>query len=135
MSPTTRRLGESELLGTDWEFPMKADGCGRLARISGADNLEQAIIAWLEDSQGEILYEWTKGLGIEKYIFRDLDEVAAQAPPEIERSLIAWEPRLSRIEVSAVAAPLERTVRLYIEYESIAYRIAGNFTYALQMKE
>lgn len=129
---TTRIVGaQKDLFGTDWKFPLQPDGQGRLARVSGLENLRQAISNWIMVATGEMLYERDKGIGIRDEIHQSVGDVIRTLPPKIELGLMKWEKRLKSVTVTATrdSDPANRNlVYLSIRYLAIGYGVEDNLT-------
>lgn len=117
---------QDSLFGTDFLFPLMADNRGRLATVSGLNNLKNAIIFWINTTVGELLYYRDKGIGIERFVHGDIDYAMNQAIGEIERGLMLWEPRIKNVKCSAVASRKDNTITFTVTYTPLGYAIAQN---------
>lgn len=131
----TVTTAKKQLFGTDWKFPLQVDGQGRLARISGEDNLQQAILMWIKVNIGEILYHRQKGIGIRRYVHLLQSDIAKLAPMEIETGLMKWETRIESVKVTVIQNSDERYVISRIKYKPIGYAIEGTLIVPILIAE
>lgn len=116
----------NDIIGVDLRFPLQTDGRGRLALISGNDNLAQAIIFWIMANVGEVMYHRSRGIGAVKYVHLLIDKISTMAPAEIETGLMQWEKRLERVKVHVDGSG--RTLSIHIRFRAINYAIDGSVT-------
>jgi phage baseplate assembly protein W len=121
----------SEIVGTGLGFPLRVDRLGGIALVSGADDINEAIMLILSTAPGERPMRPNFGCGIHDYIFESVDAyVVGRLEREIRIALDRWEPR---IEVKDITILTDRAgdgeLPIEIEYEVRATNDRRNLVY------
>jgi phage baseplate assembly protein W len=128
-------FSSDELLGRDLQFPLMADGHGRLMLTSGLDNVAQSILNWLRTRVGETMYMRDKGIDARRYVHMDKGRIKRIAPSEIETGLMRWEKRLERVTVTVQDVDsgdsMSRDILIRIRFKAIDHAIEGMVTYSV----
>jgi phage baseplate assembly protein W len=110
-------------LGTGFAFPIGVTPAGRLALASAEEKIAQSIEQILGTAKGERLMRPDFGCGVHELVFAPNDAASVgRIVDEVRRALVAFEPRIDLLDVSAEVAP-ERPNLLLIR---IDYRIRQN---------
>lgn len=88
-------------LGVGWKFPVQVDeATGRIKTSSYEEDIQEAIGLIVMTSRGERVMNPQFGCGIRRFVFDDVDYTTInQMQNEVRNTLIAWEPRITDIEV------------------------------------
>lgn len=135
------RRSRNDLLGEDFLFPLDDDGSGDFATVTGAQNLQQAIIDIIEDLEGSVIYHEDMGAGTEKGVHRSVSWGTARAlANKVQEQIMKFEARVAWIEVKGTPVPAERAdeddaIDLDITFEDITYHHKDNFTYNFVVRE
>ncbi len=111
---------ERTYLGTGWAFPLRVDGRGGIALVSGSDAVERSIRLILFTILGERRMRPAFGCAIHELVFLQNNPVTlARVEGMVTEALDRWEPRISVTSVDAETDP-DDPERLLI---SVSYRI------------
>lgn len=95
----------SDVIGTGIGFPLRVDRQGSVALVSGADDINEAILLILSTAPGERPMRPLFGCGIHDYVFEGIDAYTiGRLEREIRIALDRWEPR---IEVAGIRVDTE----------------------------
>ncbi|MFA5624127.1 MAG: GPW/gp25 family protein [Bradymonadales bacterium] len=90
------------ILGEGLSFPLKVDTTGALETSVDEANIRQSMMIILGTAKGERLYRPDFGCGIHDLLFEpNTVMTGAKIEYEVKKSLIAFEPRISELEVRA----------------------------------
>ena len=105
----------SEFIGAGWAFPMRTDATGRIALVSGGQELEEAIRLILATAPGERPMRPEFGCAIHDLVFASADAgTAGRVAHEVRTALTRWEPRIEILGVDVSFDAMDRGV-LYID--------------------
>ncbi|GLF95272.1 GPW/gp25 family protein [Streptomyces yaizuensis] len=95
----------TDIIGAGWSHPVRADA-GGVCLVSGAEEIEQAIMIILSTSPGERSMRPDFGCDLRSLVFAPVDaNVAGQVAESVRQALGRWEPRVSVGDVSVTADP------------------------------
>lgn len=115
--------GTAGFVGRGLAFPLRPDTTGRLALVSGADELDEAIRIILGTAPGERPMRPAFGCRIHDYVYEPITETTTGTLAfAVERAIGMWEPRVNVQSVDVFADDL-RDGLLYLE---ITYRVKEN---------
>jgi uncharacterized protein len=110
-------------LGSGWKFPLQVTPGGGIARAHAEQRIEESIYLILSTAKGERVMLPEFGCGIHDLVF------AANSPAtqslvvqSVRRALVAFEPRIDVLDLSADTAEGEQNLLLI----RIGYRIRDN---------
>lgn len=90
------------IVGSGLSFPLKVDTTGELETSSEEANVRQSMMIILGTAKGERLYRPDFGCGIHDLLFEpNTVMTGAKIEYEVKKSLMAFEPRISDLEVRA----------------------------------
>jgi phage baseplate assembly protein W len=97
-----------DFIGSGIAFPLRTDAGGRLALVSGEQELEESIRLILGTALGERPMRPDYGCGIHDYVFAPIDaDSFGRIAYEVQTSLIRWEPRIVVQDVQVAASPMQ----------------------------
>lgn len=112
----------TEFVGSGWSFPLRTDATGRVALVSGRDEIEESIRLILMTAPGERPMRPEFGCAVHDYVFAPADAATAgDIAYAVRISLARWEPRIDVEDVAVRFDAVDRGV-LYID---IAYSLRG----------
>lgn len=112
----------TEFVGSGWSFPLRTDATGRVALVSGRDEIEESIRLILMTAPGERPMRPEFGCAVHDYVFAPADAATAgDIAYAVRISLARWEPRIDVEDVAVRFDAADRGV-LYID---IAYSLRG----------
>ena len=98
-------MGE-DFIGSGWAFPVRADSVGRVALVSGEQEIEESIRLILGTARGERPMRPEFGCGIHDYVFAPVNAATiGSISRDVRQSLARWEPRIDVSEVDVLADP------------------------------
>nr|MBA2571026.1 GPW/gp25 family protein [Chloroflexota bacterium] len=104
-----------EFIGAGWAFPLRTDATGRIALVTGAQELEEAIRLILATAPGERPMRPEFGCAIHDLVFASADAATAgRVAHEVRTALTRWEPRVEILGVEISFDEMDRGV-LYID--------------------
>jgi uncharacterized protein len=125
----------ADLFGTDWAFPLRSNGRGGLAMVSGETNLQQALEDHCDVCAGELLYDEDYGAGTPLSLHDALTEnVAYELARRIEQQVMKFEPRVKAITVLPEVDYAEERIVLRIRYREMYYQHEQNHTYPILLR-
>lgn len=112
----------TEFVGSGWSFPLRTDATGRVALVSGRDEIEESIRLILMTAPGERPMRPEFGCAVHDYVFAPADAATAgDIAYAVRISLARWEPRIDVEDVAVRFDAVDQGV-LYID---IAYSLRG----------
>jgi len=112
----------SEFVGQGWSFPLRTDATGRIALVSGRDEIEESIRLILMTAPGERPMRPEFGCAVHDFVFAPADAATAgDIAYAVRVALNRWEPRIELGDVTVRFDGVDRGV-LYID---IAYSVRG----------
>jgi uncharacterized protein len=91
-------------LGTGWSFPIRPDPSGRLAYISGNDNVEQSLRVLLQTALGERVMRPDFGTEAPRLVFAPGSrQFLSLLQTSVQEAIVNWEPRVDVLSVDAEA--------------------------------
>ncbi len=112
-----------DFVGVGWRFPVKPDIQGRLAYVSGDEEIRQAIWLILTTAPGERPLREEFGCGVHDLVFQaNTAALHGLVQEKVRTALTCWEPRIDVLDVR-VESPEEQHNLLLIR---IDYRIRAN---------
>lgn len=117
------RATAHDFLGTGLRFPLQVDAAGRLATSRTERRIEESIYFILGTKVGERVMLPDFGCTIHDLPFAPNNAATRTAAIDgVRRALVAFEPRIDVLEVTATSAPGEAQVLLV----RVDYRLRGN---------
>jgi uncharacterized protein len=102
-------------IGSGWGFPVRTDATGRIALVSGEQDIDESIRLILATAPGERPMRPEFGCGIHDLAFSSVSaSTTGRIAHEVRQSLIRWEPRIDVHDVDVVPES-EDPSRLSIE--------------------
>jgi len=93
-----------DFLGTGWTFPILPDAAGKLAYVSGDDNVAQSVQLLLLTQLKERVMRPTFGCGAPSYVFAPGSVLYLNLLQQtVSDALTMWEPRVDVLSVTAEA--------------------------------
>lgn len=112
----------SEFVGSGWSFPLRTDPTGRVALVTGRQEIEESIRLILMTAPGERPMRPEFGCAVHDYVFAPADAgTAGDIAYAVRIALNRWEPRVDVDDVAVRFDAVDRGV-LYIE---ISYSLRG----------
>jgi phage baseplate assembly protein W len=113
----------SEFVGSGWSFPLRTDPTGRVALVTGRQEIEESIRLILMTAPGERPMRPEFGCAVHDYVFAPADaSTAGDIAYAVRIALNRWEPRIEVEDVAVRFDAVERGV-LYID---IRYSLRGD---------
>jgi phage baseplate assembly protein W len=108
----------SELpLGCGWALPVFPSRTGALEYLHGAGKVRQSILTILETEPGERIMRPTFGCGLRRYLMKPNNAATrALIRRDVERALLAFEPRVRLQEVRVESGDDPALVFIQISY-------------------
>lgn len=112
-------------LGRGWRFPVKPGASGRLAYVTGEEEIRQSIWLIVTTAQRERVMREQFGCGMHDLVF-DVNTAALHGlvQENVRSALTRWEPRIDVLDVRAEATGDQRNLLLI----RIDYRVRANNT-------
>lgn len=126
-----------DFLGTGFAFPLRVTPRGKLALSPAQQRIEESIYLILGTRLGERLMQPGFGCLIHKHLFAPNNPATrTRAVDSVRRALIAWEPRIDVLDVSAVFDRGEPNLLLIrIDYRIRANNALANLVYPFYINE
>ena len=120
-----------DFLGTGLRFPLQVTAAGRIATSSTEQRIEESIYLILGTKIGERVMLPDFGCAIHDLSFAPNNAATrTRAIDAVRRALVAFEPRIDVLEVSATSAPGEANLLLVrVDYRLRANNAIGNLVY------
>lgn len=128
---------ERDYLGVGWKFPLQVTPGGKIAQARYEQRIEESIYLILSTARGERVMLPDFGCGIHDVVFAPNNPttvaIAVQAARE---ALVAYEPRIDVLDISAETAPEDLNLLLIrINYRVRANNARGNLVYPFYILE
>lgn len=96
----------NSFIGTGWRWPVELDATGRVAMVSGATDLEQAMYLILSTTPGERPMRPEFGCRLAQFVFAPGNaSTAGLIAAEVRTALARWEPRATVADVQVSTDP------------------------------
>jgi phage baseplate assembly protein W len=132
-----RRIDQREFLGVGWKFPLQVTPGGRIAQARQEQRVEESIYLILSTARGERVMLPGFGCGLHDLVFApDSSVTIAMVVQTVREALVAHEPRIDVLDISAETAPDEpRLLLIRINYRIRANNARGNLVYPFYIRE
>lgn len=132
-----RTRGERDFLGIGWKFPLQVTPKGTVALARYEQRIEESIYLILSTAPGERMMLPDFGCGIHDVVFAPNNPTSiALVVDQTRRALVAYEPRIDVLTVSADTADEQPNVLLIrIDYRVRANNTLGNLVYPFYVTE
>ena len=132
--------GESQsraFLGAGWKFPLQVTPGGKIAQARYEQRIEESIYLILSSAKGERVMLPNFGCGIHDLVFAPNNSMTLTVVVQtVRQALVAYEPRIDVLDVSAETAPEEPNLLLIrINYRIRANNALGNLVYPFYITE
>jgi phage baseplate assembly protein W len=129
--------GEREFLGIGWKFPLQVTPGGKIAQAKYEQRIEESIYLILSSAKGERVMLPDFGCGIHDLVFAPNNPMTLTVVVQtVRQALVAYEPRIDVLDVSAETAPEEPNLLLIrINYRIRANNAVGNLVYPFYITE
>ena len=124
-----------QLYGRGMSFPPRVGSDGRIAWSEGEINIRESIQIILKTQNRERLNLPRFGAGLQRYLFEP-NTVATRTKIQdsITKSLQAWEPRISLMDVSVEQDPADRQAAIAtIQYKLVATQVKQTINVSVQL--
>jgi phage baseplate assembly protein W len=134
---SSRRNDQRDYLGVGWKFPLQVTPDGKLARAGYEQRIEEAIYLILSTAKGERPMLPDFGCGIQELVFAPNNSTTiAVVVQTVRETLVAYEPRIDVLDISAESAPDQLNLLLIrINYRIRANNARGNLVYPFYIRE
>ena len=126
-----------EFLGIGWKFPLQVTPGGKMAQAKYEQRIEESIYLILSSGKGERVMLPDFGCGIHDLVFAPNNSMTLTIVVQtVRQALVAYEPRIDVLDVSAETAPEEPNLLLIrINYRIRANNALGNLVYPFYITE
>ncbi|WP_248926122.1 GPW/gp25 family protein [Paenibacillus hamazuiensis] len=127
-----------DFLGRGWKFPVQVDGAtGRIRMAEHEDDIAEAIRIILRTSPGERVMRADFGCGVQRYVFGTTDRTTLHLiETAIHEAILAWEPRVTNVEVQANPDPeMPQRLLVTIRYTVRSTNNLFNLVYPFYLQE
>jgi uncharacterized protein len=126
-----------EFLGIGWKFPLQVAANGKIAQARYEQRIEESIYLILSSAKGERVMLPDFGCGIHDLVFAPNNAMTLTVVVQtVRQALVAYEPRIDVLDVSAETAPEEPNLLLIrINYRIRANNALGNLVYPFYITE
>jgi phage baseplate assembly protein W len=133
----TPRNNQRDFLGVGWKFPLQVTPFGTIAQAKYEQRIEESIYLILSTSKGERVMLPDFGCGIHDLAFAPNNSTTiAVVVQTVREALVAFEPRIDVLDISAESAPEEPNLLLIrINYRIRANNARGNLVYPFYIQE
>jgi len=133
----THRSREREFLGVGWKFPLQVTPGGTIAQAKYEQRIEESIYLILSTAKGERVMLPDFGCGIHELVFASNNSTTiALVVQKVREALVAFEPRIDVLDISAESAPDQLNLLLIrINYRVRANNARGNLVYPFYIRE
>jgi phage baseplate assembly protein W len=127
----------TEFLGVGWGFPVQPGPDGDVALAEYEESVRQSVWIILGTSPGERVMRPDFGCGLNDLVFSvGGAQTAGAVADEVQRALVAWEPRLDLLAVSAEPdGVVGDTLLIQIEYRVRATNNVFNLVYPFYLEQ
>jgi len=131
------RNNQREFLGVGWKFPLQVTPAGSIAQAKYEQRIEESIYLILSTAKGERLMLPDFGCGIHELVFAaNNTTTVALVVQKVREALVAFEPRVDVLDISAELAPNQLNLLLIrINYRVRANNARGNLVYPFYIRE
>ncbi|HEY6245732.1 MAG TPA: GPW/gp25 family protein [Pyrinomonadaceae bacterium] len=131
------RNNQREFLGVGWKFPLQVTPAGSIAQAKYEQRIEESIYLILSTAKGERLMLPDFGCGIHELVFAaNNTTTVALVVQKVREALVAFEPRVDVLDISAESAPNQLNLLLIrINYRVRANNARGNLVYPFYIRE
>ena len=128
---------QRDFLGVGWKFPLQVTPGGQIAQARYEHRIEESIYLILSTSKGERVMLPDFGCGIHDLVFAPNNSTTIAVVVQTAReALVAFEPRIDVLDISAESAPEEANLLLIrINYRIRANNARGNLVYPFYIQE
>lgn len=129
--------GGRDFLGTGWRFPIQVTPRGGIALARAEQRIEEAVAIILGTAPGERVMLPDFGCGIHDLVFAPNNAATISlVVQKVRQGLVAYEPRIDVLDVSAEATAEEPNLLLIrIDYRIRANNALGNLVYPFYITE
>jgi phage baseplate assembly protein W len=133
----TAALNPRAFRGTGLAFPLCVTPRGSLGIAQAETKIEQSIWLILSTAQGERLMRPDYGCGVHELVFEpNTPQNAARIVEHVRRALVAQEPRIAVLDVTAETSTNDPSVLLIrIDYQIHSNNSVANMVYPFFIKE
>ena len=104
---------QRDFLGVGWKFPLQVTPGGQIAQARYEQRIEESIYLILSTSKGERVMLPEFGCGIHDLVFAPNNSTTiAVVVQTVREALVAFEPRIDVLDISAESAPEEPNLLL-----------------------
>src|SRR4029450_3702811 len=97
---------QREFLGVGWKFPIQVTPDGKIAQARYETRIEESIYLILSTAKGERVMLPDFGCGIHELVFASNNTTTiALVVQKAREALVAFEPRIDVLDISAESAP------------------------------
>jgi phage baseplate assembly protein W len=124
-------------LGVGWQFQPCVAPDGKIALAQYEEDVREAILIILGTNLGERVMRPTFGAGLNQFVFEPLNATTINlVQTRVQEALIAWEPRINVIDVTASAGGDEANQLLIsLTYQIRATNTQFNLVYPFYLQE
>ena len=128
---------QREFLGVGWKFPLQVTPGGTIAQARYEQRVEESIYLILSTAKGERVMLPDFGCGIHELVFASNNSTTiALVVQQVREALVAYEPRIDVLDISAETAPDQLNLLLIrINYLIRANNARGNLVYPFYITE
>jgi uncharacterized protein len=128
---------ERDFLGVGWKFPLQVTSDGRIAQAKHEQRIEESIYLILSTGRNERVMLPEFGCGIHDLVFSPNNPgTLALVVQSVRKALVAGEPRIDVLDISAGSAPESQNLLLIrISYRIRANNAIGNLVYPFYIGE
>jgi len=128
---------QRDFLGVGWKFPLQVSPGGKIAQASFEQRIEESIYLILSTARSERVMLPDFGCGIHDMVFAPNNSTTiAVVIHTVREALVAYEPRIDVLDISAESAPEELNLLLIrINYRIRANNARGNLVYPFFIRE
>ena len=126
-----------DFLGVGWKFPLQVTASGKIAQARYEQRIEESICLILSTARGERVMLPNFGCGIHDLVFAPNNALTSSVVVQnVRQALVAFEPRIDVLEVSADQGEGEPNLLLIrINYRIRANNALGNLVYPFYIRE
>lgn len=126
-----------EHLGVGWRFPLQVTPNGKIAQAHYERRIEESIYLILSTAKGERVMLPDFGCGIHELVFApNNSSTLAVVTHMVREALVAFEPRIDLVDVTAETAPGEPNLLLIrMSYRVRETNAMGNLVYPFYITE
>jgi phage baseplate assembly protein W len=126
-----------DFLGVGWKFPLQVTASGKIAQARYEQRIEESIYLILSTARGERVMLPNFGCGIHDLVFAPNNALTSSVVVQnVRQALVAFEPRIDVLEVSADQGEGEPNLLLIrINYRIRANNALGNLVYPFYIRE